>query len=356
MKTEIVKIDPARPEPEKMEYCGAVIRYGGLVAFPTETVYGLGANAFDAKSVGNIFEAKGRPGDNPLIVHVANYETALRAGRFSSEHQQELFYALGARFWPGPLTMIIHRKDIVPYRVTCGLETVGIRMPANKVARELILRAGVPIAAPSANLSGRPSPTRASHVIEDMKGRVDVIIDGGDCEVGVESTVVDLCGTEPVVLRPGFVTKEDIARVAGQCGEFDWRFNEGAVDRPPSPGMKYRHYAPGAEMILYEGNADDVAGTIRHRISEEKSLGKRVGVLATQEHICYYKDADAVLSLGPAKDGAEHARALFDSLRQFDARGVDVIFAESTGCEGVDDAVMNRMFRAAGGKTEKAFG
>lgn len=352
MKTEIIKIDPFDPEKDKMAYCGAVIRYGGLVAFPTETVYGLGANAFNERAVGNIFEAKGRPGDNPLIVHVSDYGMADQAGQFVNARQENLFYALGAEFWPGPLTMIIKKRDRIPGRVTCGLDTVGIRMPSHPVARELIISAGVPIAAPSANLSGRPSPTRASHVIEDMKGRVDVIIDGGDSSVGVESTVVDLCGAEPVVLRPGFVTKEDIARVAGQCGEYDW-MSAGDVVRPPSPGMKYRHYAPRASMILYEGLRDDIARTVAVRINEEKSRGKRVGVLATLEQICYYKEADIVLSLGRENDPAEHARKLFDLLREFDESGVDIILAVSTGTDGADDAVMNRMFRAAGGKIER---
>lgn len=349
MKTEIIRIDPVRPEPYKLEYCGAVLRYGGLVAFPTETVYGLGANAFLDNAVRKVFEAKGRPADNPLIVHVAYYASAESAGEFADGRQRNLFYALGAKFWPGPLTMIIKKRSVIPDSVSCGLDTVGIRMPSNRIAAGLLRAARVPIAAPSANSSGRPSPTRFEHVLEDMYGKVDVIIDGGECSVGVESTVLDLNGPEPTVLRPGAVTREDIARVAGTCGEYGWSSPDLHVDKPRSPGMKYRHYAPKALMLMFSGTPDAVRRAILARLRAEKTAGKRVGVLETEEQICYYNEADVLLSLGPENEPRAHAQALFAALRQFDAAGVDVIFARALEAEGVDDAVMNRMFRAAGG-------
>lgn len=353
MKTEIIVIDPKRPEQDKLLYCGAVIRYGGIVAFPTETVYGLGANAFSADAAAKVFEAKGRPADNPLIVHVCDYGMAAGAAQFADDEQYRRFCALGNEFWPGPLTMIVGKRDAVPDNITCGLGTVGIRMPSNKIAAGLIRAAGVPVAAPSANSSGRPSPTHFSHVLEDMKGKVDVIIDGGDCSVGVESTVLSLAGSVPMILRPGAVTKEDVRRVIGICEEYDWLKEKVSVDKPLSPGMKYRHYAPKARMTVYSGDKADVERQILQKISEEKTSGKRVGVLATDDQICYYKSADIVLSLGPENDPEEHARRLFDALRKFDEEKADVIFAYSVGLGGVDDAVMNRMFRAAGGTIEE---
>ncbi len=352
MKTEIIRIDPVRPEPEKLLYCGAVIRYGGIVAFPTETVYGHGANAFCAAAADKVFEAKGRPADNPLIVHVCDYDMAEKAADFASERQMRQFYALGNEFWPGPMTLIVKKRSCIPDNITCGLGTAGIRMPSNRIAAGLIRAAGVPVAAPSANSSGRPSPTRFSHVLEDMSGKIDVIIDGGDCSVGVESTVIDLSRDVPMILRPGAVTKEYIARVAGGCDEYDWLREKVKVDRPLSPGMKYRHYAPKAAMTVYSGEPEKVREKIISNISSEKSSGKRVGVLATEEQICYYKDADRLVSLGPENEPAEHAKRLFDALRKFDEDGADVIFAHSLGFRGVDGAVMNRMFRAAGGRIE----
>ncbi|MBO4326825.1 MAG: threonylcarbamoyl-AMP synthase [Clostridia bacterium] len=353
MKTEIIKIDPRDPDPVKLQYCGAVIRYGGIVAFPTETVYGLGANAFMASAATKVFEAKGRPADNPLIVHVCDYDMAETAACFASPEQERLFYALGSEFWPGPFTMIVKKRDTVPDNITCGLGTAGIRMPSNAIAARLIRAAGVPVAAPSANSSGRPSPTRFAHVLEDMRGKADVIIDGGDSNVGVESTVVDLSGPVPMILRPGAVTRDDIARIAGDCLEYDWLREKVRVDKPLSPGMKYRHYAPRAKMTVYAGEREAVRDRIISMIRAEKKAGKRAGVLATEEQICYYKEADAMLSLGPENEPEEHARRLFGALRKFDEENVDVIYAQALGLGGVDDAVMNRMFRAAGGTIEQ---
>ncbi len=350
MKTEIVRIDPVNPEREKIDYCGAVIRYGGLVAFPTETVYGLGANAFDAGGVRKIFEAKGRPADNPLIVHVSDYAMAELACRPDDGEQHRLFYSLGAEFWPGPLTMIVKKSALIPDNVTCGLPTCGIRMPSNVIARRLIEAAGVPVAAPSANASGKPSPTRFSHVFDDMNGKIDVIIDGGPCAVGVESTVLNLDCPVPTVLRPGAVTRGDIARVAGDCLEFDWKVPGDRVERPQSPGMKYRHYAPKGTLTVFSGTADEIRERITAELKSAKAAGKRTAVLATDAEICYYNDADAVFTLGAENDGRAHAGALFDALRRCDGTGAELIFAGEFPAEDIDDAVMNRMFRAAGGR------
>ena len=350
MKTEIIKISLEFPESDKLKYCGAVIRYGGLVAFPTETVYGLGGSAYNGKAAAGIFAAKGRPSDNPLIVHVSDYMMAECAGSFSDNAQRELFYRLGNAYWPGPLTMIVNKTFRIPPEVSGGLATVGLRMPSNRIARELIRAAGVPIAAPSANSSGRPSPTRFSHVFEDMNGKVDVIIDGGDCTVGVESTVLDLNSAVPTILRPGAVTRSDIAAIAGDCREFDWRVPGDKVERPKSPGMKYRHYAPKAPILLFSGRPEAVKQEIQARLAAFKEAGKHAAVLATEERLCYYTDAWLALSLGSAADPEAHAARLFECLRRFDEAGAEVILAEALPEEGVDDAVMNRMFRAAGGK------
>ncbi len=350
MKTEIVKVSGQQPDLQALEYCGAVIREGGLVAFPTETVYGLGANAFDDGAVRSIFTAKNRPCDNPLIVHIDDYGMLKGVADFNNEREREYFTRLGEAYWPGPLTMIVGKDEKIPPAVSCGLQTVGIRMPVHPVARALIQVSGVPIAAPSANSSGRPSPTRFSHVYEDMYGRVDVIIDGGDCCVGVESTVLDLVSPEPTILRPGAITAEDVERVLGACQEYDWKGLEGKVEKPRSPGMKYRHYAPKATVTVYEGSREQVTERICFEIDRARAEGLLVGVLATDETKEVYKSAQVVLSLGKTEDSASHAGRLFDCLREFDGQGAQIVFAEAVVQTGVGDAVMNRLFRAAGGR------
>lgn len=356
METEIVRVNPERPEDnsEGIVLCGKIIRKGGLVAFPTETVYGLGANALDGSAVADIFRAKKRPQDNPLIVHICNFDNLDLVADFTGEEgerQKKMFMKMAEAFWPGPLTMIVNKAAGIPDEVSCGLGTVGIRMPSNKVARALIKESGVPIAAPSANSSGKPSPTKFSHVYDDMFGKIDCIIDGGDSSVGVESTVLDLAGSaEPTILRPGAVTRSDVEAVLGCCAECDWKASEGKVEKPRSPGMKYRHYAPKAPVIMYSGARSPVASRIRSEIIIAKNSGKTVGVLATDETICYYKDADFVKSLGPSDRGLVQAGRLFSLLREFDADCVDIILAEAVSESGVGDAVMNRLFRAAGGR------
>ena len=327
-------------EADSIARAAELIKEGQLVGFPTETVYGLGANALNARAVLDIFAAKGRPADNPLIVHIASLSEMepLCIGN-------EMAAKLADAFWPGPLTMILPKRDIVPTEVTAGLDSVAIRMPSHPVARALIRESGCPIAAPSGNRSGRPSPTLAAHMLEDMQGRIPLILDGGPCQVGVESTVVSLMGDVATVLRPGGVTPEMIAAVLGECHVAD------SVMRPlkegeaaPSPGMKHKHYAPKARMTLYEGAADAVAARIRTEY-DALPAGEHGRILAATANLPRYAGRDAV-KLGADEWAAAHN--IFAALRQADADGVTRVFSESWPESGVGLAVMNRMARAAG--------
>lgn len=317
-----------------------LIKDGQLVGFPTETVYGLGADALNPRAVLQIFAAKGRPADNPLIVHITRWEEMLPLCRVNEKARK-----LAEAFWPGPLTMILPKREIVPGAVTAGLDSVAIRMPSHPVARALITASGCPIAAPSGNRSGRPSPTVAAHMMEDMAGRIPLILDGGPCEVGVESTVVALTGDVATVLRPGGVTPEMIAAVLGEAQVAD------SVMRPlkegeaaPSPGMKHKHYAPKARMTLYEGEAGAVAARISAEYDALQS-GEKGLILAAQEHLPLYGSRCAA-DLGRDEWAAAHN--IFALLRQADADGVTRVFSESWPENGVGLAVMNRMARAAG--------
>lgn len=346
MNTKYIKVDPSRPAPGPLEEGGAVLRRGGLVAFPTETVYGLGANALDGRAVAGIFAAKGRPADNPLIVHVAGREAV-------SGLVQEVTGAARAlidAFWPGPLTIILPAGDAVPQQVTAGLDTVAVRMPAHPVALGLLRAAGVPVAAPSANKSGRPSPTTARHVLDDLGGRIDLILDGGPAGVGVESTVLDLTAAVPLVLRPGGVTPEDLRLVLGAVA-VDPAARSGikGTNRPRSPGMKYTHYAPRAPLYLVEGETAAVAAKIMELAREHQLRGRRVGILSYtggQD----YAAAGEVVRAGHRDKPDTVAAALYAALRRFDEMDVDVILAEGLAEHGVGLAVMNRLRRAAGGR------
>lgn len=338
MKTKI--LEPTR---ENILTAAKIIAEGGLVAFPTETVYGLGADALNPEAVGKVYAAKGRPSDNPMIVHIAEaYDfDKLTAGRNATIDK------LMAAFWPGPLTMIVERLPNVPDTTTGGLNTVGIRMPDSEIARELIRLSGCPIAAPSANLSGSPSPTRVQHCIDDLDGRVDCILGGPDCRVGIESTVLDVTGEQPVILRPGIVTAEQIAKVLEIDVEYDKALFErpemrpanagldaGFSDdfKPKSPGMKYKHYAPKAEMKILEGSADAVKVEIERLKSENEAAGRKVGVILFEE-----------------KAFEQAAHEFFAELRELDKQGVDLILAGAlSDFEGVGFAVMNRMLKSAG--------
>ncbi len=333
---------------EGIALAGEIIRRGGLVAFPTETVYGLGANAFSPEAVQKIFQAKGRPPDNPLIVHIAQ-EGILEE---LVEHIPKKTWELVRRFWPGPLTVVLKKKSAVPPEVTAGLDTVAVRIPLHPAALALIKEAGLPIAAPSANLSGRPSPTTAQHVLEDMQGKVEALVDGGPCVVGLESTVLDLSSEKPLLLRPGGVTLEELQEVLGEV-EVQDPTSLGEEEVPSSPGLKYRHYAPGVPMYLVEGEPFRVRETIKQLCHENSLKGNKVGILVTAENAGYFQ-ADAVEVLGSRLSPQEIAASFFYSLRRLDASGVDLILAESFEEKGIGRALMNRLRKAASGKIIKA--
>ncbi|MBR4443659.1 MAG: threonylcarbamoyl-AMP synthase [Clostridia bacterium] len=321
--------------PESIAEAGEIIRAGGLEGFPTETVYGLGANALDGNAVRRLFEAKGRPGDNPLITHVASEEeiAPLITGDVSPAAR-----ALMDAFWPGPMTLIFPKSDAIPPEVSAGLSTVGIRMPSHPAARALIRAAQRPIAAPSANRSGRPSPTTARHVLDDMDGRIPLILDGGPCEVGVESTVIDVTGDVPRVLRPGGVTPEMIAKACGAVevdGAVMRPLKEG--EQPRSPGMKYRHYAPEGDLTIFEGENGAVAAAIRARY--DAAPNGSAAILALPGHEALY-GARRVFPLGAADTAESVAAALFALLRRLDDERVKHIFSEAVDASGVGLAVI----------------
>ena len=330
------------PRDGAIQEAAGLIREGQLVAFPTETVYGLGANGLDPQAVSRIFEAKGRPGDNPLILHISD-PSQLRP--LIAVEPGALALRMMDAFWPGPLTMIFPRSERVPANVSAGLDTVAVRLPLHPVARRLIAAAGVPIAAPSANRSGRPSPTAAAHVLEDMDGRIPLILDGGACAVGLESTVVDMTGSTPRILRPGGITAEQIARIAG-ASEVDPAvmrpLKEG--ERPRSPGMKYRHYAPAGELTIVTGAARNVCRTISDLYDRALAEGHRPLILAMENHLAAYGDRRAE-SLG--NDVEAMAHRIFALLRDADALGAYVLFSEAVEAQGLGLAVMNRLGRAA---------
>lgn len=343
MKTEIIKLRDNEIDLVKIKYAAEVIRNGGLVAFPTETVYGLGANAFDEAAVKKIFIAKGRPNDNPLIVHISDKKEISNIVMYIPPIAITLF----EKFWPGPLTIIMNKLPIISPVVTAGLGTVAVRMPAHPVALTLIREAGVPIAAPSANVSGRPSPTVAKHVIEDLFGRVDVIIDAGSAREGLESTVLDLTIEPPAILRPGCVTLKQINEILRGVLLDSTQASIGEYIKPRAPGMKYAHYSPKADMIVVRGELDRVIEKIKLLTNKNEVEGKIVGVLATKQTKHNYHNA-IVLSLGDRDDPATIAANLFYELREFDERNVQLIFAEAVEENGIGLAIMNRMNKAAG--------
>lgn len=326
---------------------GRIIREGGLVAFPTETVYGLGGDAFSPDAAAKIYAAKGRPSDNPLIVHIAKVED-LKA---LSDEVPQAAYMLADKFWPGPLTIIVKKNDRVPMSVTGGLNTVAVRLPANTIARGIIEESQTFIAAPSANLSGRPSPTTGEHVIEDLSGRVDMIVDGGTIDIGLESTIVDLSETIPVVLRPGFITVEELREVIGEVvidPAIKGTLKEDVA--PKAPGMKYRHYAPKALLTIVKGEEKKVTDKLLQLLKEDVEKGLKVGIMTTVKHKDLF-DKGEVICLGEADNNEEIARNLFWALRRFDELNVDVIYSEAFSEEGVGQAVMNRLNKAAGHRT-----
>jgi len=333
-------METKRLSQQDIQTAADLLRAGGLVGIPTETVYGLGANGLDPAAVGRIFQAKGRPQDNPLILHIPGADWLERYCR----DIPAAAYELARRFWPGPLTMVLRRRDNVPDQVTAGLDTVGMRCPAHPLCRAVIQAADVPVAAPSGNTSGRPSPTTAAHMLEDMDGRIDAILDGGPCSVGVESTIVDLTCTPPRLLRPGGITLEQLRAALGEVA-VDPAVTRlmGAGERPRAPGMKYRHYAPKAPVTVVTGAPERSAAYIAAH------AGPGDGVICFEEFLPMYAGgARPVMSLGPAGDKGEQARRGFDALRAFDHTAVSAIWAQCPDSGGIGLAVTNRLNKAAG--------
>ena len=345
MKTILAKVDLRQPEAmEIIQTAAKILQEGGLVAFPTETVYGLGGNGLDGTACEKIYIAKGRPSDNPLILHISEFEELNPIVREISPAAQKLMDA----FWPGPLTMVFPKSDIVPEKATGGLDTVAVRFPNHPVARAIIKAAGLPIAAPSANSSGKPSPTRASHVEFDLNGKIDMIVDGGAAEWGLESTIVDVSGEVPMILRPGAVTKEMMEEVVGMVEIDPAILQKPAADlKPKAPGMKYTHYSPKAEVILVKGETTAVADEINRLAAEDMAHGLKTGVMATEETKDLYK-ADIVLSLGSRERPEEIGANLFKYLRKFDFLGAERVYSEVFSEEGEGMAIMNRLNKAAG--------
>lgn len=350
MNTHIYNIKETE-EDVWLHAAGEVLAKGGLVAIPTETVYGLAANGLDEEAAAKIYAAKGRPSDNPLIIHIGDMKMLEQL----VSRVPEAAVRLAEKFWPGPLTMILPKSKIVPYGTTGGLETVAVRMPSHPVARKLIQVSGIVLAAPSANTSGRPSPTRAEHVYDDLNGKIDMILDDGPVGIGIESTIVDLSGDVPMILRPGYITQEMLTEVVGEV-QVDPAILDENKDmnfRPKAPGMKYKHYAPKGELLLVSGEKEKVAERICGLALEKLSQGFKVGVIGTDETKSLYglleKDKGAiVMSIGTRKDESTIAHNLYDILRRMDSFSVDYIYSESFYEGDRGQAIMNRLLKAAG--------
>ena len=345
LQTEVIKIDRENMDLDALKRAGEILKSGGLVAFPTETVYGLGGDGLHEESSRKIYEAKGRPSDNPLIVHVADMEHLEKIVK----KVPKAAYKLAEAFWPGPMTMILEKNDLVPYGTTGGLDTVAIRMPSDPIALELIRQGGGYIAAPSANTSGRPSPTTAGHVAEDLGDAIDMIIDGGQVNIGLESTIVDFTEEVPVVLRPGYISLEMLQEVLG-----DVRMDKGLIKpdsniRPKAPGMKYRHYAPKADLAIVEGPTEEVIKAINQFVKEDAANGLQSGIIATEETISQYPDG-IVKCIGSRAAEETIAHNLYEVLREFDQCQVSKIYSEAFYTPKMGQAIMNRLLKAAGHK------
>lgn len=350
-KTLVLKVGVQNPEIEKIQTAADFIRNGGLVAFPTETVYGLGADALNPKAVLELFKAKRRPLDNPPIVHVGKASDVYRLIKKVPPKAEKLMET----FWPGPLTLIFERSVVVPTVTVADLDTIAIRMPNHNVALALLRESRCAIAAPSANLAGKPSPTMAKHVLDDLDGRIDAVLDAGPTYIGVESTVLDMTVEPPQILRPGGTPYEALKEVLGDIGLHPIAVAEKPVpiEKARSPGVKHKHYAPNADVILVEGEVSAVKEKVKELAEFYERKGKKIGVLATDETVGYY-EADVVKSLGSRSDLQTIAKNLFRLLREFDSENVDVILAESISPEGLGLAVMNRLRKAAGYNIVKA--
>ena len=345
MDTRVVVIEQEQPDEILLREAGEILKNGGLVAFPTETVYGLGGDALNKDSSRKIYEAKGRPSDNPLIVHISRMSDLEDIVAEVTDEAVKIAEA----FWPGPLTMILPKTARVPYETTGGLDTVAVRMPSHPIARKLIEYAGGYVAAPSANASGKPSPTVARYVIEDMQGKIDMIIDGGEVGIGLESTIIDMTVSPPQILRPGFVTAKMLAEVLGRVDEDETMFRTDTGKAPKAPGMKYRHYAPKGELTIVQGEEKHVLSYINKQAATDAAAGYKVGVIATDEKFSEYR-ADVIKSIGSRCSEEDIARNLYRILREFDDEQVTRIYSESFGTDGIGQAIMNRLLKAAGHK------
>lgn len=343
METKWVKNLENKIDEDALRKAGDIVRKGGLVAFPTETVYGLGGDALNPASSRKIYAAKGRPSDNPLIVHICEMEALAKIVKEIPPQA----VTLAEHFWPGPLTMIFHKSEIVPRETTGGLDTVAVRFPDHKVALAFIKEAGGYVAAPSANTSGRPSPTLGKYVYEDMNGKIEMLLDGGQVGIGLESTIVDLTEEIPVILRPGYVTQEMLQEVLGQVCLDPTLLNVDCDQAPKAPGMKYKHYAPKGELTIVSGEAENVTRCIQEQLKEKKAAGYKTGVIVTKEEADMY-EADSVKVTGSRTDLAAVARDLFCMLREFDDEGIEYMYVEAFPRIGIGQAVMNRMLKAAG--------
>lgn len=348
MKTEVRVVDEANIDREIIERAGSILKAGGLVAFPTETVYGLGGDALNRESSKKIYAAKGRPSDNPLIVHIADMESLAPIVESIPETAEKL----AEKYWPGPLTIILKKSERVPAETTGGLDTVAVRMPKHQTALALIRAAGGYVAAPSANTSGKPSPTLAQFVKEDMEGRIDMIIDGGQACIGVESTIVDLTGETPMILRPGYITKEMLQDTLKMPVALDrTMLREDSKEAPKAPGMKYRHYAPKGELTIIAGEEKKVVEAINERAEKMHRRGQKVGVIGTKETVALYR-ADSVKCAGSRREETTVAKELYRILREFDDENVTMIYSEAFENTGIGQAVMNRLLKAAGHRIE----
>ena len=345
METIIKRVKKGQLDKDSIEMAGAILKKGGLVAFPTETVYGLGADALNEKAAEKIYAAKGRPSDNPLIVHITNLGALEKITKNVPEETKKIADA----YWPGPLTMIFEKSEAVPYGTTGGLDTVAVRMPSDEVARALIDVGGGYIAAPSANTSGRPSPTLASHVYEDMQGRIPLILDGGAVGIGIESTIIDMSTDTPTILRPGYITKDMLEEVLPKVN-IDPAVTGRTMKKnvvAKAPGMKYRHYAPKGQLTLVEGDRDKVIARINELVKEKEEEGHKVGVIGTDETLDSYH-ADILRSIGSRQKPETVAANLYRILREFDDLECDYMYSESFFEQGLGNAIMNRMLKAAG--------
>lgn len=343
MKAEVTVMDETKLDMSALEKAGAILQGGGLVAFPTETVYGLGGNALDPKASEKIYAAKGRPSDNPLIIHIADMDHLTAIVNEIPPAAQ----LLAGKFWPGPLTMIFKKSDIVPTETTGGLDSVAVRMPSNKIALELIRQAGGYVAAPSANTSGRPSPTLAKHVIDDLSDKIDMIIDGGMTDIGLESTIVDFTEEIPMILRPGYLNEEMIAQVIGEVRMDPGVLAADSKTRPKAPGMRYKHYAPKADLVIVEGDSENVIKKINALTEERIAGGSHVGIICTEETRNRYPKG-IIKSIGSRASEESIAAHLYQVLRDFDQEEVEYIYSESFQTPRMGQAIMNRLLKAAG--------